>query len=106
MALLTVPPPEPALEPAPLPQPPARYLAAAALARQARWAAAAEEFESLAAWWQPMADRCRLQAGLAYEQLGAAARGRAERTLVAVADESFVFVESRFALARIRAAGG
>src|SRR5215468_5026306 len=79
--------------------PPVRYLRALARVRMGAAPAQAAELEALATELPAIADRCRLQAGLAREDLGelSAAAG----LFAAVPPTSRVYPDARFGLARV-----
>jgi len=79
--------------------PEVRYLRTLARLRMGPAPAQATELESLATELPAIADRCRLQAGLAREDLGEL--GAASRLFGAVPPSSRVYPDARFGLARI-----
>jgi len=79
--------------------PAVRYLRALARLRMGAAPAQAAELESLATELPAIADRCRLQAGLAREDLGEL--DAAARLFMAVPATSRVYPDARFGLARI-----
>ncbi len=79
--------------------PPVRYLRALAQLRVRPSAGPAAELEALAAELPAIADRCRLQAGLAREEIGEL--GAASRLFTAIPPTSRVYPDARFGLARV-----
>ena len=79
--------------------PPVRYLRALAQVRVRPSAGPAAELEALASELPAIADRCRLQAGLAREELGEL--DAASRLFSAVPPTSRVYPDARFGLARV-----
>jgi soluble lytic murein transglycosylase len=79
--------------------PPVRYLRALAQLRVRPSATPATELEALAAELPAIADRCRLQAGLAREEIGEL--GAASRLFTAIPPTSRVYPDARFGLARV-----